>query len=157
VCQSFSFRGLQIKKFRYYFRHSQKLHTSQQQQWPIQYAHVCNVTMAAASRAFGPTLHLLLEHDDCAACVCGLQLACMNLANRQRPVQGMGMCDYRKAAESHHICDIHHGWVHCYSSHVVLITANHTDVWKLGSFLNSNRLHYWVLSNTELFFFSAET
>jgi len=39
---------------RNYFRHCQKLHTSQQRQRPIQYAHARDLTMAAADRAFGP-------------------------------------------------------------------------------------------------------
>jgi len=68
ACANFSFRGLRKKKkftlfrsfheyFRHaernYFRHGQKLHTSQQRQRPIQYAHARNLTMAAAGRAFG--------------------------------------------------------------------------------------------------------
>jgi len=32
----------------------------------------------------------LLERDDCAAQVCGLQLACRQLAHWQHPVRGMG-------------------------------------------------------------------
>jgi len=63
ACQNFSFRGLRIKKnswplpsrWENYFRHSRKLHTSQQRQRPSQYAHARDITMAAACRAFGPT------------------------------------------------------------------------------------------------------
>jgi len=69
ACANFSSRGLRKKKnctlfrsfreyFRHaenYFRHCQTLHTSQQRQRPIQYAHARDLAIAAASRTFGPT------------------------------------------------------------------------------------------------------
>jgi len=48
ACPNFSFRGLRIKKFSYHFRQIQEVRTSQRS---IQ---TCDLTMAAAGRAFGP-------------------------------------------------------------------------------------------------------
>jgi len=51
----------------------------------------------------------LLEHDDRVARVCGLQLACRQLADRQQPEWGMETCKWRMAG-NHRICDTRQGW-----------------------------------------------
>jgi len=74
---------------RNYFRHCQKLHTSQQRQRPIQYAHARNLTMAAA---FGPDRAApdirpnILTDEPCVTLRQKLPAAFIHRVRKMRPI-----------------------------------------------------------------------